>query len=73
MIIASTIVTFIILNILGLYTFSWWHLLWMIPVLVDVVVYEADNNNDRPRVITYDDIPANIKKVSNKKRKITSF
>lgn len=73
MIIASTIVTFIILNILGLYTFSWWHLLWMIPVLVDVVVYEADNNNDRPRVITYDDISANIKKVSNKKRKITSF
>lgn len=26
----------IILNILGVFTFSWWHLLWMIPVELTV-------------------------------------
>jgi len=41
--ITSAIVTFIILNILGLYTFSWWHLLWMIPVLVIKASINRDN------------------------------
>lgn len=44
MIIAG-IVTFIILNILGLYTFSWWHLLWMIPLLVARVASDIEDKN----------------------------
>lgn len=40
--ITAGIVTFIILNILGLYTFSWWHLLWMIPVLVVKGIYNIN-------------------------------
>lgn len=43
--ITAGIVTFIILNILGLYTFSWWHLLWMIPVLTVRVAYNIKETN----------------------------
>ena len=45
--ITSGIVTFIILNILGLYTFSWWHLLWMIPVLVLRVASDIEDKTNK--------------------------
>jgi len=34
------IIIFIVLNLLGIFTFSWWHLLWMIPValIVDAIL-----------------------------------
>jgi hypothetical protein len=44
--ITAGITTFIILNILGLYTFSWWHLLWMIPLLVLRPILVAKRNVD---------------------------
>lgn len=35
----------IILNLLGIFTFSWWHLLWMFPAgfIIDGIIFVISN------------------------------